>query len=190
MKAFGLSSLILAVTIPMNCLAASVNISVSPSDTSILQGASTFVDLVGSYDGTDRLLGGAVSLNYRADLLEVVSVTLRAPSDVAGTTGTVTTIGSSGTVSGIGFASFVGVTGTFSIATLEFRSLGAVGISPLTAFDPGDPVYVWVNEAFDTVGVTSSPSSITVSAIPEPQALAMMLAGLIGVATAVRRLPV
>ena len=177
----------LGVMIPTHCLAANVNLSVSPNETSILQGESTFVDLMGSYDGTDKLLGGAVSLSYRADLLEVMSVTLRAPSDVAGTNGSVVVSGSIGTVSGIGFASFVGVAGTFRIATVGFRSLGDAGISTLTAFDPADPIYVWVNEAFDTVGVTSSTGSITVSAIPEPHALVLMLAGLAGMRMVGRR---
>ena len=174
----GILSMILGLMIPLQCLAANVDVRLSPSETTILPGDSTFVDLVGSYDGTDRLLGGAVSLGYRAGLLTVLSVTLRAPSDVAGTTGSVVVSGDSGTVSGIGFASFAGVAGTFIIATVEFRSLGVSGISTLTAFDPGDPVYVWVNEAFNTVSFTSSPGSITVSAIPEPGTVAMMLAGL------------
>ena len=179
--------MVLGLMIPLQCLAANVDVSVNPNETTMLPGDSTFVDLVGNYDGTDKLLGGAVSLSYRADLLEVLGVTLRAPSDVAGTVGSVVVSGDSGTVSGIGFASFAGVAGIFNIATVEFRSLGVSGISTLTAFDPGDPVYVWVNEAFDTVSFTSSPGSITVSAIPEPETVALMLAGLAALRVAVRQ---
>lgn len=173
-----LSLITFGILLPLQCLAANVNISLNPSAATLTFGDHAFVDIVGTYDGIGKLLGGAISLNYRADMLQVVGVTLKASSDVGGTVGSVLVSGTSGTVSGIGFATFSGVTGTFDLATVEFMALGTSGNGILSAFDPGDPVYAWVNEVFDSVSVISTPTSITVSAVPEATSMAMLLAGL------------
>ncbi len=181
---------VLAIVLHTQGRTATVNVSISPTPASVIAGQNSFVDLIGTYDGVDRILGGAISLNFRADLLEVVGVTLRAPSDVGGSTGNVVQAGANGTVNAIGFASFAGVTGTFNLATIEFRALGPIGVSVLTAFDPGDPVFVWVNEGSQLVTVTSTPSMLEVSPIPEPATYTLWLlglGGLIGASLARRR---
>lgn len=173
--------------LPLHCVAASVSLGLTPLTPVLAPGDSTFVDLVGSYDGTDRLLGGAVNLSFRADLLEVLSVVLRAPRDVAGTTGSVVLNGSDGLVSGIAFATFAGVAGTFDLARIEFRATGDGGSSPLFAFDASDPVYAWINESFESVDVTSALSEIRVSAVPEAGGAATLLAGLMLLASVAYR---
>jgi hypothetical protein len=186
-----LRSATFVLMLPLHCLAAGVSLGVTPLTSVLAPGESTFVDLVGTYDGADRLLGGAVSLSFRADLLEVLNVTLRAPSDVAGTTGSVVLNGSDGLVSGIGFATFAGVAGTFNLARIEFRATGAGGTSPLQAFDAVDPVYAWVNESFEIVSVTSAQSEIRVSEVPDVHGAATLLAGLafLAAVTHLRRMP-
>lgn len=177
-----MKKLIYALTIycllPLQCLAAIVDVEIKPLSTILSPGETTFVDLVGTYDGTDNLLGGAISLNFQADQLEVIGVTLKAPRDFGGSNGIVEISGSSGTISGIGFATFAGVTGNFSLATIEFRALGPLGDSILSAFDPGDPIYAWVNEASENVTVRSTPSLITITAVPLPASFVLMLTGM------------
>lgn len=182
-----LRSAVLILLLPLHCLAANISLGLTPLKSVLAPGESTFVDLVGTYDGADSLLGGAVSLSFRADLLEVVAVALLAPSDVAGTTGSVVINGNDGLVSGVGFATFVGVGGTFRVATVEFRAIGSGGASPLLAFDAADPVYAWVNEAFELVSVTSVQSEITVSAVPEVHGAATLFAGLAVLAAVAHR---
>jgi hypothetical protein len=168
-------------------LAANVNIQVVPTPATLQAGGTSFVDLIATYDGADVLLGGAISLTFRADMFEVVNVTLQAPSDISGSIGTVQIAGQNGTVSSIGFASFEGIGGTFNLATIEFRSLGPTGISPLMAFDPAGPVFVWVNASLEPVSVTSTPSSLVVSAVPEPRTAGLWLVGVGAIAMATRR---
>lgn len=177
----------LTLVVPLNSIAAGVTLAITPGDVMLAPGAQTFVDVTGTYDGTDKLLGGAFSLSFRSDLLQVVGVTLQAPADVGGDAGTISLNGSDGVVSGIRFASFAGVGASFALARIEFKSLGPVGISPLYVYDAADPVYTWINEAIEPVGLTAASGLVTVSAVPELPAVAMMICG-VALAGAIRKL--
>ena len=177
------TSLALALLLPLQALAATVTLGITPADTMLAPGGRGFVDIVGSHDGADKLLGGAFSLHFRADLLQVLDVSLKAPSDVAGSTGSVVLNGSEGLLSGVGFASFSGVTGSFTLARIEFQAIGAPGsVGALQVVDGADPVYAWANESFEAVDVLGGVGSISISAVPEVPAACLLLAGLACVA--------
>ena len=170
-----LASIVIALA-PISARAANVDITFNPSTAILSPGDITFVGMIGTYDGTDKVVGGAISLDFRADLLEVLSVILKVPTDIDGSAGHVSATGNAGRVDTIGFSSFTGVSGTFEIATIEFRALGPLGTSPLTAFDSNDLIFAWANEAFEPVTVSSTAGSIAV--VPEPASWGMMLGGL------------
>ena len=177
----------LALSLPLLTQAAQVQLSVLTEPNPVLPGETSVVTVQASYDGADLLLGGAFSLDFDARLLEVVDVTLIAPRDIAGTTGSVEMAGDIGTVAGVGFASFSGVGGTFAIAAVTFRALGPLGTSPLTAFDADDLIFAWASESLQPVTVLGA--SNTISVVPEPASLLMLLvgAGVIGLSTRRRR---
>jgi hypothetical protein len=166
----------IALLLPLNLMAAGVTVSVNPGTATIAPGDSILLDIVGNYHGTDKLLGGAVGLNFQSDLLELVSVTVTASQDVAGSAGAVEFHGDKGVLTGLGFATFLGEAGTFKLATIEFKARGPAGTSEITPFDALDPVFVWVNESFETVDVSVVAGTITV--VPEAETWAMLLAGL------------
>ena len=185
MKMIGMAAALAAtLALPLPVLAGNVQLSfVPPADRILAYGQSTFVDVVASYDGTDVLIGGAIGVTFDASLLQVLSVVLRAPSDVAGTVGTVSTVGNVGMISPIGFASFVGVAGTFNFATIEFNAMNTPGVSALTAYDANDLIYNWASAS--PVTVLSTAGSITV--VPEPATWITLAGGLAGLLIALRR---
>ena len=166
----------LTLSLPLLTQAAQVQLSVSTGPAPILPGETSVVTVLASYDGTDLLLGGAFSLDFDARLLEVVDVTLIAPRDIAGTTGSVKTVGDIGTIAGVGFASFGGVGGNFEFASITFRALGPPGISFVSAFDADDLIYAWASESLQPVTVLGA--SNTISVVPEPTSVLMLIMGL------------
>lgn len=80
-------------------------------------------------------LGGAANLSFDPSVIQVVNVSLKAPQDIGGMTGAIDNI--LGTITGIGFASFNGVRGDFSLATVEFQGVGP-GTSQLNVTDAKD----------------------------------------------------
>jgi PEP-CTERM motif len=179
----------LALSLPLLTQAAQVQLSVLTEPNPVLPGETSVVTVQASYDGTDLLLGGAFSLDFDARLLEVVDVTLIAPRDIAGTTGSVEMAGDIGTVAGVGFASFSGVGGTFEIAAVKFRAIGPLGASTLTAYDADDVIFAWASESLQPVTVLGASNAISVSVVPEPASMLMLLvgAGVIGLSTRRRR---
>lgn len=165
----------LTATLPLQVLAANVQLDINPLHSTVGLNDSTFVDVTATYDGTDKLLGGAFSLSFDNSVLSLASVILKAPTDVAGSLGAVQVVGNLSTLSGVGFASFIGVGGSFSIATLEFKTLRG-GVSNLTLVDAQDPVFTWASESLTPVNVQGTLG--TVSAVPEPASMALLLAGL------------
>jgi hypothetical protein len=176
--------LTVALALPLAATAANVELSLTPQDSEMFPGQTSFIDLIASYDGTDLLLGGAASLTYDASILEVMGVTLHAPSDVAGTSGTVSVSGDVGTISTIGFATFVGVSGAFTLATIEFQALSP-GVSVLTPFDADDLIFNWASSSFEPVSVSGVTG--TVAVVPEPATWALFGGGLSAVLMGLRR---
>jgi hypothetical protein len=117
-------------------------------------------------------VGGAVNLSFDSNVVEVENIVLKAPKDVAWSNG----IESTGNVTGIGFASFAGVSGTFTLATVEFKGIG-LGLSPITLTNANDPTFEWANDSFESVNVLGTTGTISVSAVPEPETWAMLLSG-------------
>jgi hypothetical protein len=163
-------------------MAASVQVSVAPQNSLIdLSGSADTmsIDLVGEYTGAGNLVGGAVNLSFDPSVLQVLSVTLLAPADISGLTGTIDNM--AGTVDRIAFASFSGVAaGTFTLATLEIQGVGA-GVSALDIADAQDIIFEWYNDAppfGESVSFSGVSGSITVAAVPEAETWGMMLAGL------------
>lgn len=177
---------LLAIGLPLQALAAepTIQIDVSPQTSEFLNGSTRWVDLIGSYIGDGNILGGAATLSFDASKLQVLNVMVTAPSDVASQVGTIDN--TAGTVTGIGFATFMGVKGTFNFAKIEFMAIGA-GVANLSLADANDPVFVWVNEAIELPTYIKTSSSLSVTAVPEPASLALLLAGLGAVGFVARR---
>lgn len=169
----------------LHATAATVELSVVPQQATLQAGATTFVDVVASYDGIDRLVGGAFNLAFASDALEFVSVSVKAPHEIGVIAGTLDVSGSTGSINGIGFATFAGAAGKFTVATVEFRSKGIPGLSSLLASDANDPIYTWANESFAPMSITSVAGQISV--VPEASSVQAMLVGLGCLAMARRR---
>lgn len=171
----------LALLLPLPALAENiVTLGFSPANTLLSLGQSAFIDITGHYSGGGNVLGGAVNLSFDSSVIEVLNVTLKAPDDIAGEAGSIDN--PAGSVSGIAFASFGGVAGDFTLATLEVRGVG-LGTSSLNVSDANDPIYEWWNDVppfGKAVTVLAGVGSITVAAapVPEPETWAMLLAGL------------
>jgi len=176
-------ALALAALLPFQAQAAgSVSFSLVPQDSVIDIGETLLVDLIGTYIGDGVIVGGAANLGFDSSILEVLNVTLQAPKDIAESTRVIDNV--AGTVSGIGFASIVGVTGSFTLATVEFQAKSA-GLASLVLSNANDDIYVWANGLGDEIQFNGATGSIT--AVPEPEAYALMLAGLGLVGFAARR---
>lgn len=180
-----ISSAIICTLMSMHAVAATVELSVVPQQATLLPGATTFVDVLANYDGSDHLLGGAFNLEFASNALEVVSVSVKAPHEIGMSTGTLDLSGSTGSINGVGFATFAGTAGKFTVATIEFRSKGALGLSSLLVSDANDLIYAWSNESFEPVSVTSISGQIAV--VPEASAFELAVGGLACLAAMARR---
>jgi len=145
-------------------------------------GQTFSLDLVGT-GFTDIIDGGGVSLSFDASVLQVNSVTVDTGVwDFFDDPGSIDNTG--GNVTEIQFASFFGATGDFAIATIEFFAAGA-GTSALGLTES-------ILNPFGSGGfpldppVTFLTGSVTVTAVPLPAALWLMLSGL-GVLGALRK---
>lgn len=145
------------------------------------------VDIYGTYNGSDNVLGGAIDLLFDSSLVQATSTTLMAAHDVGSREGTIEN--NNGMVSTIGFASFGGITGTYLHATVDFLATG-VGDVLFDVRDSQDLIYSWYNEAAEVVLITSTPASLTVTStaapVPIPAAIWLVGSGFAGL-VAIRR---
>lgn len=169
--------LALALLLPAQAMAAeSVHFTFDGLDSVLMPLEIVSLDLVGTYSGPNTVVGGGVDIGFNSAVAQVLSVTLVAPHGIAESTGTINNV--AGTVTDIGFADFGGVSGTFTLATVQFQAL-APGFSPLTLVASSNPVWAWGNDVapdYTVESITSDTGSITV--VPEPETWAMLLAGL------------
>lgn len=174
------------MSVSMLSHAASVDMSMSPQTTDVFGLNQIFtLDIVGVFnsDAGEVLVGGALDLIYDASIINVNSVTLNTPVDFGSSTGIIDNVG--GSIDTIGFASFVGVAdGVFSLATVEFESIG-FGTSALMLQNSNDLIFEWANGVGDLVTFASTDGSVRV--VPLPASAWLLLTGVIGLASIVRR---
>jgi hypothetical protein len=172
----------LSLLMPIHAWAAvgpSVSVDVDPVNTFLNLGDETAITLRGNYVGEGNLLGGAVDLIFDPTVVHVLNVALLAPTDIAGQAGTIDN--DLGRVDTIAFASFAGVTGSFQLASVTLKAVGA-GTSSLTLSDANDAIYVWANDVPPfgeaVTFIQDNVGEISVAVVPEPETWAMLLAGL------------
>ena len=156
-----------------------VNIEFSPAGSTVDIGDVFSVSILGHAPGS-LLAGGGIDLAFDPAVLKVNSLTINpAVGDFTSSNGTIDNV--AGTVKNAGFASWVGVSGDFTIATIGFTAL-AGGTSALTVKDASDLAWVWASYSFNDVTTIYSAASIKVNAVPLPAAawlIAPVLAGLV-----------
>lgn len=177
---------IYALSVTMLSHAASVDMSVSPQPKDVIGLNQIFtLDIVGIFnsDGGEVLVGGALDLVYDSSIISVNSVTLNSPVDIGSSLGTIDNVG--GSIDTIGFASFAGVAdGAFNLATVEFESVG-FGTSALMLQNANDLVFEWANELGDSVNFAAIDGSVRV--VPLPASAWLLISGIIGLVSIVRR---
>ncbi|MCA9465174.1 MAG: hypothetical protein KC643_06990 [Nitrospira sp.] len=159
--------------------AATVDVTLSPFFTNVVGLNHIFnITILGNYhaDGTEKLLGGALNLMFDQSILNVKSVTVNAPTDISGNTGSINN--TNGLVDTIGFATFSGIPGgPFSFASIEFESIG-FGQSLLQLSDSTDLVFAWANENAEAVAVNSVNGIVNVTPVPLPAGAWLFVSGL------------
>jgi PEP-CTERM motif len=149
----------------------------SPPTATLPEGEAVDVTITGSgFDMTT--FGGGLSLQWNPDVLDLDSVV------VDGTTWETARSGglldaASGTLTDLYFASFIGRSGNFAIATLRFVADNP-GSTALTM--SGSTDFPFADEMAEVMAVGFTGASITVTAVPEPSAALLLLGGLAGLA--------
>lgn len=129
------------------------------------------------YAGTDRLVGGAVTVGFDPARLQLLQVELLAPQDVAGSTGTwLAGAGGTAFVAGIGFASFDGAGGRFALARLTWAVQQPLAGTTLTVSDAADPVFAWASDSLAPLDIVGG--TLGLNAVPEPASAVLLLAAL------------
>lgn len=174
-------------TASISAQAATFSMSFSPSNTSVGLGVAFTVDVFGSYtadvNGADQLLGGAIDVLFDESILQINSVTINAPTDIASNVGTLDNSSGNGGAYDLGFASFSGIDqgdGAVSYATLEFETVGS-GTSTLELQNANNLAFDWTNSDLNTVDLSFVNGFVTVFApVPLPAASWFFASGLIG----------
>lgn len=162
--------LLALAALAQTAVAATVDLALSPAGSTVAPGTTFDVQIQGSYLGPATLAGGALDLQFDGSVLNVVSVFVNpAVGDFVASSGT--TDNGAGRVDSIAFASFFGISGSFTLATVSFLAVGP-GTSQLLLSDANDPVYPWTNydlgvsPAGDSVTPRFSAASVTVVPVP------------------------
>lgn len=163
----------------MGVKAQTVEVSFDPSLTGpVAIGDTFFVDIVANYVEPNVLVGGSVSFDFDASIVNIVGITVNtAIADISSSSGTIdNTTNTGGKVDTIGFATFLdNAVNIFDIATIEFEAIEA-GTTQLILSDPGDLVFAWANSDIEAVTPNFTNGSITV--IPLPAAIWFLASGL------------
>lgn len=148
------------------------NVSLSPALTLAAPGQAFSLAVNGS-GFADPLMGGGLSFAWDPALMSLAGVSVDGVAwEFASFGGTLDA--TAGTLEGLFFASFDGHAGSFGIATLDFVA-GLPGTGAVTmALDPFQP---FINVAGAPVEVSLGSARVTVSAVPEPAAWALMAGG-------------
>ncbi len=181
--------LVLGLAVSSNGRAASLDLSLSPANTTLAPGDTVTVDVMAQLAGTGGTLdGGGFFVDYDTAPVDLTAIHLISPFiDLGGTA-----FDEAGGQARFAFGNFGQAPASpFTLATLDFVA-SAPGVSNLgIATDPLNPfVFNFVDVIPDT-GITTGTGTITVSAVPLPAAVWMMLGGLVVVGLAgVHRRPV
>lgn len=150
--------------------AATVGFSMLSAPVTIGQNFS--LDIVGSFPTPEALDGGGVNLSFVPSLLNVTSVAINtALFEFSPLPGTINN--AAGTVSDIIFNSFANTpTGDFRIATVNFTAIGA-----------GNSILTLTESLLNPFALSGTPVPVTfttasISAVPLPAAIWLMLSGL------------
>jgi hypothetical protein len=154
---------------------AAPQLQISPTTATLLPGEVVEFTITGA--GFDRVtFGGGLSLAWNPDVLDLDSVVVDATAwETARGAGLLDA--ASGTLSDMYFGSFTGRSGSFAIATLRF--VADKPGSTLLAMS-GSTDFPFADEMAEVMPVAFSNASIT--AVPEPGAALLLLAGLAGLA--------
>jgi len=147
----------------------------SPSSPTAGIGQSFSIDIVGNFTLLETIEGGGLDLAFDAAVVNVTNVTVNTTLfDFYSLSGTIDN--SSGAVSDIIFNTFAGASGNFLIATVDFTALtaGSSGLSLSESFlNPFSSA-----SAGASLMVDFQPGNVTVTAVPLPAALGLMMCGL------------
>ncbi len=152
------------------------SIVVTPSSSTIKVGDTVSIDFMGK-GFTDATFGGGFNLSFDPTVVTLVSMTLPSRWDGFRFGGLLDA--ASGTVSDVNGATFTPIGGDFLLATAVFRGLND-GTSPLNLSASSD--FPFAKAGGLEIPVTFQGGSITVSSVPEPDSLALLLVGVAGVA--------
>ncbi|MBL8306791.1 MAG: hypothetical protein JNM33_08855 [Rubrivivax sp.] len=143
--------------------------------TATLPSGETLQLSVGGENFASLMLGGGLSFSWDPDVLDLASVQVDAATWEFARDGGLLDA-AAGTLTGMYFASFNGHAGSFPIATLRFVA-DQPGITTVAmSLFPSQP---FANEMGEVVDVNLFGSRVTVTAVPEPGAWALLLAGLL-----------
>jgi hypothetical protein len=133
------------------------------------------------------VVGGGFGLSFDASMLKLNSVSIPAAWEFYPPTGPVTgnIDNVAGTLTDAAFTTFVAPkAGDFLAATLSFTAVGA-GISKVSL--SASPTFVFADVDVNTINPSFGSAAINVSAVPEPDSMALVLAGAGGLGWVARR---
>jgi hypothetical protein len=146
-----------------------------------------FLDIIGSDFGSN-VDGGGVNFAYDSSVLSVTSVSINeAVWDFGATgisTGAIDNV--AGTVDGIMVNTFANVSGSFTVATIEFLAIG-VGTSDLILSELGLNPWASGGSAINPTMASGSLTVIESSLVPVPAAVWLFGSGLLGLVGMARR---
>lgn len=177
-------TLALAATLAMGAVQAQ-SLVLTPSTKSIARG-DTFTLQVEGKDFSTAIVGGGFGLTFDPTKLQLDGVAIPAAWEFAPRGGLIDN--ASGTLADAAFTTFISPqAGDFLAATLTFRAVGAAPGPLGTVVQLTSSPLVFGDVNVNTITPTFGSATITISAVPEPSSLALVLAGAGGLGWVARR---
>ena len=174
---------LLAAATLLACMAVQAQtVSVIANHTDVNVGDSFSLDLQAT-GFPDKVFGGGYNIAFDPSILKLDDIVIPASWEFAVSKGTLDA--TTGTVTDVFFNTFTApIKGNFLTASLKFTAIGG-GTSNITVSDSGS--FPFGNELGNAVPVTYVNGTVTVTAVPEPSSLAMVLGGMACVGWMARR---